>query len=127
VGAEHAVYVFQRSLDGQGWQEIAKLTADVKSFSFGTVVAVSGETILVGAPIADTVSGDLQGDPGIAYVFNQEEGTAHAWTEVARLAGATPPSLPRLLRHNRVDRWRYGSRRLSNLGDRQDRRVCLLA
>jgi hypothetical protein len=83
VGAGRAAYIFQRG-PGQTWQEVAKLTGHTNDSLDSVVgsVAVSGRTVLVGAP---------QEDPGIAYVFEQEEGDAQAWREVGRLAGPPPP------------------------------------
>jgi len=79
-----AAYVFERGTDG--WTEAAKLTAsDAAAASwFGSTVAVSGNTIVVGM--------HLNGEgkrPGAAYVFERRQG---AWSEVARLgpAGAAP-------------------------------------
>ena len=59
-------YVFVRS--GGTWAQQAKLTAsDAATFeNFGESVAVSGDTVLAGAPFADTASGE---DAGSAYVF----------------------------------------------------------
>ena len=73
-----SVYVFARS-DG-AWSQQAKLTPGDGSQNdqFGRSVAVSGETLVVGAP-TDTPGGT---DSGAAYVFVRSDGT---WTEQAKL------------------------------------------
>ena len=71
-----SAYVFERDLDGQ-WVETAKLLAPGGGPNdlFGTAVAVSGETLLVGA------SENLT--PGSAYVFERDpEG---GWMPTAKL------------------------------------------
>ena len=81
VGAEDknsrtgAAYVFKRT--GQVWSQEAKLTASDASADafFGTSVAISGDTIVVGA------HGKLS-DRGAAYVFTR---TGAAWTQQAKL------------------------------------------
>jgi hypothetical protein len=76
-----SVYVFVRS-DG-AWSQQAKLTpADAsQNDQFGRSVAVSGETLVVGAP-TDTPSGT---DSGVVYVFVRSDGT---WTEQAKLTAS---------------------------------------
>ena len=75
VGAEYgdtdtvsdtgAAYVFVRS--GSIWAQQAKLTAPDAAFydAFGGSVAISGDTVVVGAPDVDFATSD----PGAAYVF----------------------------------------------------------
>ncbi len=76
-----AVYVFVRT--GTVWAQQAKLTAsDAASYdAFGIAVAISGETIVVGA------TGDDDNGPGSgsAYVFVRSSGT---WTETAKLTAS---------------------------------------
>ncbi|MBV5304948.1 MAG: hypothetical protein JZU70_12255, partial [Chlorobium sp.] len=69
-----AVYIFQRS--GADWWQAAKLKASdgAANDSFGTAVAVSGVTALVGAP------GDDNG-AGAVYVFQYG---ANAWAQKAK-------------------------------------------
>jgi uncharacterized repeat protein (TIGR01451 family) len=76
-----ATYVFVRS--GTTWTEEQKLqTADGAAGDFlGRAVAVSGDTLLAGAPGDDTWGGT---DAGSAYVFVRS-GTM--WTEQAQLLG----------------------------------------
>ncbi|MDE0301472.1 MAG: hypothetical protein OXN17_22835 [Candidatus Poribacteria bacterium] len=61
-----AAYVFERN--GDTWIQKAKLVADdaAKSDNFGGSLAMGGNTIIVGAPLADSDRGK---DSGAAYVF----------------------------------------------------------
>jgi hypothetical protein len=89
VGAEHdddrannsgAAYIFQR-FDAD-WVEAAKLTASdgVVGARFGISVAISGDTVIVGAEF-DSPSND-EYESGSAYIFQRSNGD---WTEVAKL------------------------------------------
>lgn len=93
-------YVFVRT--GGGWEQQARLrpTEDFFSPSFGASVAVSGDTVVVGAPREDLSNLDLQGNPvgvtdnqrfGAVYVFTRAAGQ---WTRTARLTPdpAGPPA-----------------------------------
>jgi len=73
-----AAYVFVRS--GTNWTQQAYLKASDASSSdhFGISVAVSSQTVVVGAPFASTTADD---DAGAAYVFARS-GTE--WTQEAR-------------------------------------------
>lgn len=73
-----AAYVFVR--EGSTWTQQAKLTAsDAVAFDeFGRSVAISGDTIVVGAHESDA----LGEDSGAAYVFVRSDS---AWSEQARL------------------------------------------
>ncbi|GJM24740.1 MAG: hypothetical protein DHS20C16_11550 [Phycisphaerae bacterium] len=75
-----AAFVF-RLIDGT-WQQIRKLTADDLSTNddFGTSVAISGGTIVVGVPAGD---GAVE-NSGVAYVFSEGGGD---WQQVAKLEG----------------------------------------
>lgn len=77
--AQGAAYVYERE-DG-AWSFKAKLTATSPSagFVFGAAVAVSGDTILVGAWKDD-------GYRGAVYVFTRD--AAGAWTQQQRLRAA---------------------------------------
>ncbi|WP_095987402.1 DUF7507 domain-containing protein [Cystobacter fuscus] len=77
-----SAYVFVRS--GTAWSEQAKLTAsDAAALdSFGTSVALSGDTAVVGAPNDDTAAGS---ETGSAYVFVRS-GTA--WSQQAHLTAS---------------------------------------
>jgi hypothetical protein len=74
-----AAYVFTRN--GGSWDLQQKLTAsDAQFFDyFGYAVAISGETILVGAMLHD---GGGVSDSGAAYVFTRSAGV---WTEQQKL------------------------------------------
>jgi hypothetical protein len=90
VGANHgqgAVYVFKRAASGWGsGAEIAKLTASdgVANDRFGTSVAISGDTIVVGCPCPR--GNAMQPLPGGAvYVFTKPAGGWATGTETAKL------------------------------------------
>lgn len=74
-----AVYVFERI--GAAWRQQAILVADdaVPGDRFGASVAISGMTIVVGAPQRD----EGARDSGVAYVFVGDG--AGAWRQEARL------------------------------------------
>jgi hypothetical protein len=78
-----AAYVFVRS--GAVWTEQAKLFASDahSSDEFGGAVAVSGDTILVGAEYAEDPDDGTVEEQGAAYIFVRS-GTV--WTQQARLA-----------------------------------------
>lgn len=82
-----SVYVFTRPPEGwSGALEVARLTASdaFKQDQFGRSVAMSGDTIVVGASLDDVI----QGDEGSAYVFVEPPGGwAHA-TENAKLTAS---------------------------------------
>ena len=77
-----AAYVFVR--EGENWVQKAKLIAgDVaKSDRFGHSVAMSGNTIIVGAPLHDTPAGK---DAGTAYIFISD---GDSWKQQAKLMPA---------------------------------------
>jgi hypothetical protein len=79
-----AAYVFQR-IPGNGyWEQIKKLTpADggVGDY-FGVSVAISGNTVLVGALWHDPAGVK---DAGAAYVFERNTGGTNNWGQVAKL------------------------------------------
>ncbi len=85
-----AAYVFERS--GTAWTQQAYLKADnaASGDGFGHSVAISGETIVVGAPDEDSTANMVNGDgsdnsassSGAAYVFVR---SGAAWTQQAYL------------------------------------------
>ncbi len=82
-----AVYVFGRR--GETWVQQAKLTANDarKGDQFGRAIAMSGDTIIVGAPMYDSDDGR---DAGTAYVFTRD---GEGWNQQAKLiAKDTNPS-----------------------------------
>jgi hypothetical protein len=80
-----AAYVFTRSHNGTGWlwtQQARLLPSDGQADDFfGIAVAVSGNTIAVGARAEDSAGLDA----GAVYVFTR---TGIAWTQQAKLMGA---------------------------------------
>lgn len=74
-----AVYVYGRGTTG--WTQKGKITASdgVAHALFGYSVALSGDTLLVGAPFADTPTDEFA---GAVYVFNRQGNT---WTQSAKL------------------------------------------
>ncbi|MCH8850645.1 MAG: FG-GAP repeat protein [Chloroflexi bacterium] len=91
VGAPSAdaAYLFQRDAGGaDNWGEVKKLlgsdTGDGNQF--GHSVAVSGDTIIVGARNANPIG---QG-AGAAYIFQRDEGGADNWGEVKKLNTSDP-------------------------------------
>lgn len=102
VGAhqQNAVYIFQKDQGGvDNWSMIdlaKKITrADFARASFGGAVAISGDTILVGAPFEshDTNNDGRNEDfVGVAYLFERDQGGPDNWGEVKKFVagdGAT--------------------------------------
>jgi uncharacterized repeat protein (TIGR01451 family) len=81
LGLIGSAYVFVRS--GSGWTEQAELIASdpAQQDFFGISVAISGDTIVVGAPLDD----DAGDSSGSAYVFVR---SGSSWTEQAKLTGS---------------------------------------
>jgi hypothetical protein len=82
AGAESgSVYIF--TYNGSAWTQQAKLTASDGSSgdNFGQSVALSGDSVIVGAPFND----DAGSSSGSAYVFTRS-GTV--WTEQAKLTAS---------------------------------------
>ncbi len=77
-----AVYVFEH--DGASWSQVAKLTASDADAGarFGYDVAISGQTIAVGAAAANTSDGDFA---GAVYIFDRIGGV---WTETQKLTAS---------------------------------------
>ncbi len=87
-----SAYVFARNQGGaDGWGQVRKLTASdaAESDSFGTSVALDGDTALVGASGND----DAGSSSGAAYVYSRNQGGTDVWGEIKKLtasdAGAT--------------------------------------
>ena len=80
-GGMGAAYVFTKR--GARWVEQATLVPVVRTQGerFGYDVAISGDTIVVGAPNADQTR--LIADPGVAYVFVR---TPRGWSQQAKLS-----------------------------------------
>lgn len=82
-----AAYVYQRDQDGANqWGEITKLTASDASSEarFGTSVAISGETIVIGA----SEESGFESHAGAAYIFQKDQGGLDNWGEVKKLTAS---------------------------------------
>jgi len=91
TGNTGSVYIFGRNEGGpDAWGVIAKINASDAAISdeFGTSVAISGDTIIVGTPLND----DAGASSGSAYIFNKDEGGLGAWGEVAKLVASDADS-----------------------------------
>lgn len=87
-----AAYVFRRDVGGTDrWGEVARLTAsDGEAHDlFGQIVAISGSTIVVGAPGDD----DTASEAGAVYIFERDQGGSDAWGQVRKIP--SPDSLGR--------------------------------
>ena len=82
IPTQGSAYVFNRQ--GGNWVETQKLTVSdlAESDLFGSSVAVSGSTIVVGAIFADIGGNSGQGS---AYVFNRQGGS---WVETQKLTAS---------------------------------------
>ena len=83
-GSSGSAYVFERNEGGaDNWGQVVKLLpGDGAAFDeFGYLVAVSGDTVVVGA-ISDVDNGVRSGS---AYVFERNEGGADNWGQVLKL------------------------------------------
>jgi hypothetical protein len=77
-----SAYVF-RDIGGGAWVQIAKLTADdgATGDQFGQNVAISGDTVVVGAPLHDAAGSNS----GSAYVFRE---VGSDWIQIAKLTAS---------------------------------------
>ncbi|UCF08509.1 MAG: cadherin-like domain-containing protein, partial [Thermoplasmata archaeon] len=85
--AQGSAYIFERNKDGpNNWGEVRKLTASDGEASdyFGSSVAISGDTVVVGAYEED-VSGN---DNGSAYIFERNQDGTNNWGEVKKLVAS---------------------------------------
>lgn len=90
-----AVYFFERNQGGpNNWGEVKILRASDadNGDGFGIAVALSGDTLVVGAPQED---GSL-GWAGAAYVFERNQGGANNWGEVTKLVASDAGNNDRL-------------------------------
>ncbi|MFN2272585.1 MAG: hypothetical protein ACK2US_17215, partial [Anaerolineae bacterium] len=93
-----SAYVFERNYDpndpstplADNWGQVRKLTAsDATTFDhFGWSAAISGDTVVVGAPGEDGGSGDPLPGAGAAYVFGRNQGGADNWGQVQKLTAS---------------------------------------
>ncbi len=89
-----SAYVFERNAGNPSqWNQLARLVASDAGTddNFGYSVAVSGDTVIVGAWQEDGAANAVP-DAGAAYIFQRNVGGANAWGQVAKLAAATPVS-----------------------------------
>ncbi len=80
-----SAYIFERDRDGaDAWGQVRKLAALPAAVGdlFGNSVSISGDTVVVGAPLADEWWDDTSGS---VYVFERNRGGANEWGEVTRL------------------------------------------
>ncbi|HSS21648.1 MAG TPA: PQQ-binding-like beta-propeller repeat protein [Pyrinomonadaceae bacterium] len=74
-----AAYIFERNQGGtENWGQVQKLTSDtVSNYAyFGYSVAINGDTVVVGA---------YGKTPGVAYIFERNQGGAENWGQVKSL------------------------------------------
>jgi hypothetical protein len=84
---EGSVYIIERDLGGtDNWGERTRIDASDADNGdrFGTAVAISGDTLVVGAPF----NNDLGNASGSVYVHERDQGGADAWGEVVKLLPA---------------------------------------
>jgi len=86
-----AAYVFTRSVGDWRQQAYLKASNSGAEDEFGSSVAISGETAVIGAPGEDSDGGKNENTPdsGAAYVFRRNAGT---WSEQAKLKAADATS-----------------------------------
>ena len=87
VGSAGSAYVFERNQDGtDSWGEVTKLTAsDAQDLErFGRSVAISGDTVVVGAWREDAMGTQA----GAVYIFQRDEGGPGNWGEVQKLTAS---------------------------------------
>jgi uncharacterized repeat protein (TIGR01451 family) len=90
-----AAYVFVRGAGGWSQQAYLKASNAEAGDEFGYAVAISGDTIIVGAPLEDGNATGTNGnqsdnstpDSGAAYVFVRNAGT---WTQQAYIKSSNP-------------------------------------
>jgi hypothetical protein len=83
-----AVYVYVKPASGwTNMTQVAKLTSSDNGEGFGTSVAISGNTIVVGAANTSNFSAPTAG-PGAAYVFVKPAGGWTDMTETAKLTAS---------------------------------------
>ena len=82
-----SAYIFRQDEGGtDNWGEVKKVTASDAAAGdfFGSTVAISGDTAMVGALLND----DAGSNSGSAYIFRQDEGGTDNWGEVKKLTAA---------------------------------------
>ncbi len=81
-----SAYIFDRDPTTWDWIQTAKLVAsDAAEFDeFGSSVSLSGDRVLVGAPIDENAGGESAGS---AYIFDHDPTTGD-WTQTAKLTAS---------------------------------------
>jgi hypothetical protein len=92
-GEQGAAYIFEQvDSSANDWHQVARLAPSGPGIvhGFGSSVAISGDTAVVGAPLEpfDGVTA-----PGAAYVFRRDQNGPNAWGEVARLTVSDGPPI----------------------------------
>src|SRR5215471_10837501 len=83
------VYVYVKPFNGwQNMTQVATLTASDSGQGFGTSVAISGDTIVVGAANTSNFADPAAAGPGAAYVYVMPSGGWHDMTETAKLTAS---------------------------------------
>ncbi len=84
-----AAYVYTNLAGTNLWSFAKKLvsTNPVANDQFGTSVSISGDDVVVGVPLSDSIVG---ADTGSAYVFERNQSGANQWGVVKRLASTNP-------------------------------------
>jgi hypothetical protein len=81
-----AAYIFSRNRgEADNWGQVRKLTAS-DAENFGDSVAISGDTVLVGADYSD----DGGSGAGAAYIFSRKKGGVDNWGQVRKLTASDP-------------------------------------
>jgi hypothetical protein len=83
---EGSAHVFTRSGSTWSWQQTLTAPDGVAGNEFGSSVALSGDTALVGAPFGDTIGETVA--PGSAYVFTRSGSTWSPQHKLVALDGA---------------------------------------
>jgi VCBS repeat-containing protein len=89
TGDAGAAFIFARNQDGtNAWGVVKRLTL-TNAFTadhFGSAVSLSGDNLVVGAPLVDLpVGGGATGDAGAAFIFTRNQDGTNAWGVVKRL------------------------------------------
>lgn len=87
-----SAYVFSRDHGGSdNWGEVKKLTAEdaAAGDAFGVAIAISGDTVVVGAMTSDDACpADPDCNSGAVYIFERNLGGADNWGQVKKLTAS---------------------------------------
>jgi len=87
AGNRGSVSIFERNLGGpNNWGVVKKIFAsdEAEGDLFGTASAISGDTIIAGAPLND----DIGETSGSVYIFDRNQGGAGNWGEVKKITAS---------------------------------------